>query len=79
MVEQRTLTPHILVRVQVSQPIKKPPFIGGFCLGCGCRTRTNFGERPSIKALNFATSEPATHESPWFRGIPAKGEKLIVS
>ena len=33
MVEQRTLTPHILVRVQVSQPIKNTGLYGRFFVG----------------------------------------------
>lgn len=40
MVEQRTLTPLVLVRVQVSQPLQKPLKINGFLLFS--RIRENF-------------------------------------
>ena len=40
MVEQRTLTPLVLVRVQVSQPLQKPLKINGFFLFS--RIRENF-------------------------------------
>ena len=41
MVGQRILIPSVLVRVQVAQPVKKPPFSGGIFNDWGPRTRTN--------------------------------------
>ena len=35
MVGQRILIPSVLVRVQVAQPAKNPPFIGAFFVGLG--------------------------------------------
>ncbi len=51
MVGQRTLTPLILVRIQVKQPIKRPPFEGVFFIGELPKDENQFGIEMSARGM----------------------------